>query len=87
MPRWLQLLRQLFSGTYTVDNLDYVQRDAFMTGFSLDIVDIVAASLLHLLHEGRPHAPPGGRLGAQPLSEREIEPLFQRLFPPDDAGA
>ena len=40
-PRWLQLLRQLFSGTYTVDNLDYVQRDAFMTGFSLDIVDIV----------------------------------------------
>jgi uncharacterized protein len=39
-PRWLQLLRQLFSGTYTVDNLDYVQRDAFMTGYSLDIVDI-----------------------------------------------
>ncbi|MBM4315490.1 MAG: HD domain-containing protein, partial [Deltaproteobacteria bacterium] len=40
IPRWLQLLRQLFSGTYTVDNLDYVQRDAFMTGFSLDIVDM-----------------------------------------------
>ena len=39
-PRWLQMLRQLFSGTYTVDNMDYVQRDAFMTGFSLDIVDI-----------------------------------------------
>jgi HD superfamily phosphohydrolase len=40
LPRWLQLLRQLFSGIYTVDNLDYVQRDAYMTGFSLDIVDI-----------------------------------------------
>jgi hypothetical protein len=39
-PRWLRLLRQLFSGIYTVDNLDYVQRDAYMTGFSLDIVDI-----------------------------------------------
>jgi len=39
-PQWLQLLRQLFSGIYTVDNLDYVQRDAYMTGFSLDIVDI-----------------------------------------------
>ena len=39
-PRWLQLLRQLFSGIYTVDNLDYVQRDAYMTGYSLDIVDI-----------------------------------------------
>ncbi|MGA3208667.1 MAG: HD domain-containing protein [Syntrophales bacterium] len=40
LPRWLQLLRQLFSGIYTVDNLDYIQRDAYMTGFSLDIVDI-----------------------------------------------
>ncbi len=39
-PLWLMMLRQLFSGTYTVDNLDYVQRDAFMTGFSLDIVDV-----------------------------------------------
>jgi HD superfamily phosphohydrolase len=39
-PRWLQLLRQLFSGIYTADNLDYVQRDAYMTGFSLDMVDI-----------------------------------------------
>lgn len=39
-PEWLQLLRQLFSGIYTVDNLDYVQRDAYTTGFSLDIVDI-----------------------------------------------
>lgn len=39
-PRWLEWLRQLFSGIYTVDNLDYVQRDAYMTGFSLDMVDM-----------------------------------------------
>ncbi len=39
-PPWLAFLRQLFSGVYTVDNLDYVQRDAFMTGVSLDMVDI-----------------------------------------------
>jgi HD superfamily phosphohydrolase len=39
-PPWLILLRQLFSGIYTVDNLDYVQRDAYMTGFSIDIIDI-----------------------------------------------
>ena len=38
-PLWLLLLRQLFSGIYSVDNLDYVQRDAYMTGFSLDLVD------------------------------------------------
>jgi len=39
-PRWLRFLQQLFSGIYTVDNLDYVRRDAYMTGFSIDIVDI-----------------------------------------------
>jgi len=39
-PDWLLALRPLFSGIYTVDNLDYVQRDAYMTGFSLDMVDI-----------------------------------------------
>lgn len=39
-PDWLKFSRQLFSGIYTVDNLDYVQRDAYMTGFSIDIVDI-----------------------------------------------
>ncbi len=39
-PQWLRFLQQLFSGIYTVDNLDYVQRDAYMTGFSLDIVDM-----------------------------------------------
>jgi len=39
-PLWLEWLRQLFSGIYTVDNLDYVQRDAYMTGFSLDMVDM-----------------------------------------------
>ncbi|MCK9229422.1 MAG: HD domain-containing protein [Syntrophales bacterium] len=38
-PRWLHLLRQLFSGVYTVDNMDYVRRDAYMSGFSMDIVD------------------------------------------------
>ncbi len=39
-PKWLRFVQQLFSGIYTVDNLDYVRRDAYMTGFSIDIVDI-----------------------------------------------
>ena len=39
-PLWLRLLRNLFSGVYTVDNLDYVQRDAYMTGYSMDMIDI-----------------------------------------------
>lgn len=39
-PRWLRLLRSLFSGLYTVDNMDFVLRDAFMTGFSARAFDI-----------------------------------------------
>jgi hypothetical protein len=33
-PRWLRFLRSLFCGLYTVDNMDFVLRDAFMSGFS-----------------------------------------------------
>jgi HD superfamily phosphohydrolase len=39
-PLWLRLLRTLFSGLYTVDNMDFVLRDAFMTGFSSQAFDI-----------------------------------------------
>jgi HD superfamily phosphohydrolase len=39
-PLWLRLLRSLFSGLYTVDNMDFVLRDAFMTGFSAKAFDI-----------------------------------------------
>ncbi len=37
---WLQTLQPVFAGIYTADNMDYIQRDAYMTGFSLDLVDI-----------------------------------------------
>ncbi len=33
-PRWLYLLRTLFSGLYTVDNMDFVLRDAWLSGLS-----------------------------------------------------
>ena len=33
-PRWMHLLRSLFCGIYTVDNMDFVLRDAFMTGLN-----------------------------------------------------
>jgi HD superfamily phosphohydrolase len=39
-PAWLRLLRSLFSGLYTVDNMDFVLRDAYMTGFSARAFDI-----------------------------------------------
>jgi uncharacterized protein len=34
VPRWLQFLRSLFCGLYTVDNMDFVLRDAYMSGYS-----------------------------------------------------
>ena len=39
-PRWLQLLRSLFSGLYTVDNMDFVLRDAYMSGYSTRAFDL-----------------------------------------------
>lgn len=39
-PRWLVLLRSLFCGLYTVDNLDFVLRDAYMTGYSERAYDL-----------------------------------------------
>ena len=33
-PQWLRMLQSLFCGIYTVDNMDFVLRDAYMTGLS-----------------------------------------------------
>ncbi len=40
MPRWLLLLRSLFSGMYTVDNMDFVLRDAYMSGYNARAFDL-----------------------------------------------
>ncbi|HEX7447012.1 MAG TPA: HD domain-containing protein [Pirellulales bacterium] len=39
-PGWLSHLRSLFSGLYTVDNMDFVLRDAFMSGFNTQAFDL-----------------------------------------------
>jgi HD superfamily phosphohydrolase len=39
-PRWLVLLRSLLSGIYTIDNMDFVLRDALMTGYSPRAFDL-----------------------------------------------
>ncbi|QDV74046.1 HD domain-containing protein [Botrimarina mediterranea] len=39
-PRWLVLLRSLFCGLYTVDSMDFVLRDAYMTGYSARAYDL-----------------------------------------------
>jgi HD superfamily phosphohydrolase len=47
---WLRLLKSIFCGLYTADNLDYVCRDAYMTGVSIDLVD--TARLIYYTHFG-----------------------------------
>jgi HD superfamily phosphohydrolase len=44
-PDWLRLLRTLFCGLYTVDNMDFVLRDAYMSGYSTRAFDL--ERLLH----------------------------------------
>ncbi len=39
-PRWLRFLRSLLSGIYTIDNMDFVLRDAYMSGYSQRAYDI-----------------------------------------------
>jgi uncharacterized protein len=38
--RWLQLLRSLFCGIYTIDNMDFVLRDAYMSGYNARAFDL-----------------------------------------------
>lgn len=44
-PKWLRFLRSLFCGLYTVDNMDFVLRDAYMSGYSARAFDL--QRLLH----------------------------------------
>jgi HD superfamily phosphohydrolase len=39
-PRWLVFLRSLLCGIYTIDNMDFVLRDAFMSGYSSRAFDL-----------------------------------------------
>ena len=39
-PVWLRMLRILFSGIYTIDNMDFVLRDAYASGFSVKPCDL-----------------------------------------------
>ena len=40
MPLWVRWLQPLLSGVFTVDNLDYVRRDAYFTGVAIGPVDV-----------------------------------------------
>ena len=78
MPRWVQLLQPLLSGVFTVDNLDYVRRDAYLTGVAIGPVDaerlrrysFVGARGLTLYESGVPALE--GFLGARLLLYQQV---------------
>lgn len=45
VPRWLNFLQPIISGSYTGDNLDYVLRDSYMCGVAVGPVDL--SRLIH----------------------------------------
>jgi HD superfamily phosphohydrolase len=40
VPAWVRIMQPLLSGVFTVDNLDYVRRDSYMTGVRTAAVDV-----------------------------------------------
>src|SRR4029079_7467105 len=77
MPAWVRLLQPLLSGVFTVDNLDYVRRDAFFTGVQVGI-DVERLRRLWLMSErGLALYEPGvaaleGFLGARLLLHQSV---------------
>ncbi|MEN1681769.1 MAG: HD domain-containing protein [Planctomycetota bacterium] len=49
--RWLVLMRSLFCGLYTVDNMDFVLRDAYMSGYSERAFDLDRLMRYSFFHE------------------------------------
>jgi HD superfamily phosphohydrolase len=52
MPRWVRWLQPLLSGVFTVDNLDYVRRDAYLTGVAVGPVDVERLRRYTFISEG-----------------------------------
>jgi HD superfamily phosphohydrolase len=78
-PPWLRLLRSLFCGVYTVDNMDFVLRDSYMSGHGPQAFD-----LNRLLHYSF-FTPLGLTLHAKGLSALEHfiearDKLFRSLY-------
>jgi HD superfamily phosphohydrolase len=51
LPRWLNMLQPVISGSYTGDNLDYVLRDSYMCGVAVGPVDLTRLIYYTILTE------------------------------------
>ena len=74
MPRWVRWLQPLLSGVFTVDNLDYVRRDAGHVGVPPDVVEVVDRE--DARQQGLQPADPARhrRIGQRRLGHEERDP-------------
>ena len=86
MPQWVRWLQPLLSGVFTVDNLDYVRRDAYLTG-RRDRPDRRRAAASLRVHLGARADPVrAGHPGARDVPHVTSVHLPAGLLPPDRAG-
>ena len=85
MPRWVRWLQPLLSGVFTVDNLDYVRRDAYLTGRRGRTGRRRAAAPLHVHLGARPDAVRAGPAGARDVPDLAPVHVPAGLLPPDRA--
>ena len=81
-PRWVELLHRALSGAVTVDNMDYVRRDAYQCGVAAGPSRRGPADLLHLLHRRGTDVPQARPELAARLLERALLHVRERLLPP-----
>ena len=80
-PALAPLPAQPFSGLYTVDNMDFVLRDAYMSGYSSQAFDL--ERLLHYsFFTARPDDPRAGAFGPGAVYLRPGRTVSGDLFPP-----
>ena len=86
MPLWVRRLQPLFCGVFTVDNLDYVRRDAYMTGVADGARRRRPSAPLHLRVDRGPGPLRVGPRGARDVPHRAPVHVPDGLLPPHGAG-
>ncbi len=86
IPRWLQFLRSLFSGIYTIDNMDFVLRDAYMSGYSARAFDLDRLLRYSFFSSAGLTIHSRGIDGAGALHAGASRIVSHRVFPPHGAG-
>ena len=86
VPRWINFLQPVISGSYTADNLDYVLRDSYMCGVAVGPVDLTRLIHYSIITEKGFTIHKTGLPGPPDVPQHENVSLFQCVLPPHDAS-